>query len=100
MIAVAAITLLSLLGWLGWQGLRWLRRTSKREMLVFYCNPKGLGKLNTAEKELSGIGEQLWGEWNVCGAGQADAKGEPQAAEDEVEEPMMAGTELGAMLED
>ena len=32
--------------------------------------------------------------------GQADAKGEPQTAEDDVEEPMMAGTELGAMLED
>ena len=32
--------------------------------------------------------------------GKADEKEEPQPVEDEVEEPMMAGTELGAMLED
>ena len=32
--------------------------------------------------------------------GEADEKEEAQAVEDEVEEPMMAGTELGAMLED
>ena len=32
--------------------------------------------------------------------GKADEEEEPQPVEDEVEEPMMAGTELGAMLED